>query len=264
GETRAAAHAGAARVWLDSDPEKALALLPEITNERLHARIHSAMAAYRAMESPEAGFAYADSLPDSKMREMARRSVLESWAERDPAAASRYLLSQPSPADVWFTQRAILEWARLEPEAAVAFTIQHDKPLLDTGIHVPSPLHYAMNHWAADDPVSAAGWLSQQPAGLARDRATGVFAGVVARQQPDVAIEWASSIRDRSQRNSALGVVLGEWGRQDPSRAVAWLETSGYDEDYIRLFKASLETSLSGDYLSRSSTNYVHGTIIRY
>ncbi|MGV3659606.1 MAG: hypothetical protein ACO1TE_05465 [Prosthecobacter sp.] len=242
---RHALYAGAARALMHADPEKALALMPEIENARLRQQITSATAAYRAAISPEAGFAFADSLTDEKARRLARQSVLNTWAENDPAAAARYALaSQLPPDEGYMGMRYQLghKWAELDPQAAVSHALTHE-PQDEAGSPGGTVLGSAMSQWVYSDPYTASGWVNALPSGTRRDTAAAALARASMRMEPDGAMVWAANIADPGLRQRTVQSCFETWLRMDQSQAARWLEQAALDESTHQALAAAAQSA---------------------
>lgn len=225
-EPRRALFAGAARALIDADPEQALALLPEITDVRLRQRIMSATAAYRTAVSPEQGLAYADSLPDETARQLARESVLNTWAENDPAAAARHMLATGMPMDdssMAARQQIGSKWAQLDPQAAVSYALAHE-PQSAEAFAGGALLGSAMRQWVQRDPYAASVWVNELPTGTHRDQAAAALASASLYREPDGAMAWAANIADPVLRGLIVKHSFETWLNLDAGRARGWLE----------------------------------------
>lgn len=241
---RRALFAGAARALIDADPEKALALLPEIGDARLRRQITSATAAYRAASSPEAGLAYAETLTDETARRMARQSVLTTWAESDPAAAAKYAMESGLSADDAFIvvrQRLGGRWAELDPQGAATYALAHE-PQNPNQATPDSLLSSAMRQWVNQDPYAASGWVSALPAGVQRDQAVAVLAHAAIRAEPDGALAWAGNIADPALRQHTLQNCFALWVRADHDQAARWLEQAVLDASTRQILNAAVQS----------------------
>lgn len=243
--TRRAVFAGAARALVDADPEKALALLPEIGDARLQRQITSATAAYRAASSPQAGIAYAESLTDETARQMARQSVLRTWAESDPAAAARYGLESGLLADNAFSsvrQQLGGRWAELDPQGAAAYALQHE-PQNPNQAAPDSLLSSALRQWVRQDPYAASSYVNALPAGTQRDQTVALLAHAAIHAEPDGALAWAGNIADPALRQLTVQNCFALWLRQDQERAAAWLRQAPLEESTRQILNAAVQST---------------------
>ncbi len=243
--SRRALFAGAARALIHADPEKALALLPEIGDERLRQHITSATAAYRAAISPAAGFAYAESLADETSRRLARQSALTTWSENDPAAAARYALESGLATDDAFIvvrQQLGRKWAELDPQGAATYALAHE-PQNPNQARPDSLLSSAMRQWVGQDPYAASGWVSALPAGEQRDQTVALLAHAAIHSEPDGALAWAGNIADPALRQRTLQNCFALWVQADNSRAAGWLEQATLDAGTRQILSAAVQSA---------------------
>lgn len=218
--TRAAAMTGATRALLHFDPELALQLAGEITDQALQRHVYSAVAAYRASTSPEEGFAFADALPDELARQRARASVLLTWGENDPVGAFRHAAGS-SGGDMVDTLRQIGQrWMEIDPQAAAAASLGLEGPVFDT----------LMQNWVSRDPFSASRWVKELPMDGSRDRAASQLARAAVYEQPEGALVWAAGIADEALRRQTLESCFATWRSEDRARAEAWFQQADLDE----------------------------------
>ncbi len=230
GEARTPLFVGAARALVGSDPEKALALLPEITNMRVKNMITSATAAYRAVVSPQEGFAFADSLADESAKRLARESVLKTWAENDPAAAARHALASDDKLDKNVHYDLGHKWAALDPQSAASYALAHET-INPESSSLSTMFGAAMNSWVNDDPYAASRWATELPVGNQRDRAAAALAQSAVRSEPNGALQWAAGIADETLRRQTVEACFGKWLNQDRAQAVTWMEQASLDEN---------------------------------
>ncbi|HEY1050487.1 MAG TPA: hypothetical protein VGE39_12050, partial [Prosthecobacter sp.] len=243
-EPRRALFMGAARALIDKDPEQALALLPEISDVRMRQRITSATAAYRAAVSPEQGLAYADSLTDETARRLARESVLNTWAENDPAAVARHMLATGAPMDD--SSRSVRQqigskWAQLDPQAAVSHALAHE-PQSAEAFSGGTLLAAAMGQWTQSDSYAASAWVNGLPAGTQRDQAAAALAVAILHQEPGGAMAWAVNIADPVLRGATVKHGFETWANLDAGRAGSWLEQATLDDATRQVLTAALKS----------------------
>ena len=121
------------------------------------------------------------------------------------------------------------KWAEVDPTAAMAFT--------DTmGIAGAFVRPTVLQGWASSDPVNAAKYYTDNPQQFAMMNMMGgrggrgfgqgpgaIIAGEWAKQDPDAALEWSSSLKTGS--GDALKSVVAEVAKTDPSKAAAMAAT---------------------------------------
>ncbi|MDP4625778.1 MAG: hypothetical protein NWT08_11640 [Akkermansiaceae bacterium] len=121
------------------------------------------------------------------------------------------------------------KWAEVDPTAAMAFT--------DTmGFAGAFVRPTVLQGWASTDPVNAAKYYTDNPQqfammdmmggrgrGMGAQGAGAIIAGEWAKQDPDAALEWASSLKSGS--GDAMRSVVSEVAKSDPSKAAAMAAT---------------------------------------
>ncbi len=263
---RRALFAGAARALVHADPEKALALLPEIGDTRLRQQITSVTAAYRAAASPEAGLAYADSLVDEGARLAARQSVMNTWSESDPAAAARYALEAGLTTGNEFTmlrQQLGRKWAELDPQGAVSYALEHESQ--NTNQATPdSLLSAAMRQWMVQDPYSASSYVSSLPAGAARDATAATLAHAAINLEPDGAMAWAANIADAEVRQRTMQNCFATWLRTDQDNAARWLEQASVEPPVRQMMETAVQAAAARQRTSYPSQREQGSVILVY
>lgn len=121
------------------------------------------------------------------------------------------------------------KWAEVDPTSAMAFT--------DTmGFAGAFVRPTVLSGWASTDPVNAAKYYTDNPQQFAMMNMMGgrggrgmgqgpgaIIAGEWAKQDPDAALEWASSLKTGS--GDALRSVVSEVAKTDPAKAAAMVAT---------------------------------------
>lgn len=231
------------RSLVRTDPEAALKLLPDVKHPILRALVTSAVAGFRAAESPLDGLAFANALTDDEQRRKARNAVYFTWAESDPPGAARYALESGDPEAQIMLSSAGTYWAMADPESACRFALEHDQT---TDLRL---LASSVGVWAGREPVGAAQWVDALPQGAQRDRSAAALATHVVYHFPEEAMIWAQNVADPDRRRQALASCFGSWLYKDPEACRAWLESAVLDE----VTKNALGSQLEGR-LNRPST----------
>jgi len=122
-------------------------------------------------------------------------SVLSSWANADPVAASA--------------------WAAQFPESDLR----------------QNALRNLMSNWAQNDPVGAGQFLAGLAGGKSRDSAAQSYVSQLSWQSPELAAPFVNFIADDNQRySSAMNVARG-YLRNDPVGAEKWIAGLTLTED---------------------------------
>lgn len=125
------------------------------------------------------------------------------------------------------------KWAEVDPTSAMAFT--------DTmGFAGAFVRPTVLSGWASTDPLNAAKYYTDNPQQFAMMNMMGgrggrgmgqgpgaIIAGEWAKQDPDAALEWASTLKTGSA--DALRSVVSEVAKSDPAKAAAMVATMPED-----------------------------------
>jgi hypothetical protein len=137
-----------------------------------------------------------------------------------------------------------------DPQAAVAIALESDRAdaphLLATLasqspeqvwaalMHVGDPLarlqyqNAVASAWAIDDPERAFASIADLPEHWTRDQLMRQVTWSIARTEPQLAIELAST-RPAHEKHELLEALADQWSRQDPAAAAQWIEGLGID-----------------------------------
>jgi hypothetical protein len=156
-------------------------------------------------------------------RNAALTSLVNSWAGEDPASVLDWGIRGANGFDEsrdLAVQSGIRGIARVDPADAVR--------QLDT---VPPALQASANSalvevWSEIDAESAAAWLSSKPKGPAIDGAAGRLALSLAREDPEMAMEWALAITAPESRTNTAREVARQWKQRNPDAARAFASKS--------------------------------------
>lgn len=156
------------------------------------------IAAYRQVGSeltkadPAAGRAWCDEYCEGPFGKGIRQIVARRWAEQDAPAALEWLSKAPESGDRKIAvTTAYRRWWQLDQDAAARW-------LESIGIDGMQP------------------WLAP---------AVGIYAPVLARTDPQEALQWAA-VADDDRKTSVLISIARSWHEQDPAAADAWIEQS--------------------------------------
>jgi hypothetical protein len=80
--------------------------------------------------------------------------------------------------------------------------------------------------WSEIDAESAAAWLASKPKGPQIDGAAGRLALSLAREDPEMAMEWALAITAPESRANTAREVVRQWKQRSPDAARAFASKS--------------------------------------
>ncbi len=202
--------------------EEAQEAMRQIQDAKRLTEATSYLAATLAGDDPLEGLRYADALPTPRGRELARRSVLHTWSERDVSTATGYLKSNA---------------AELTPdEAALIFKLwsaQNRVEAADWAAELPDKnagtnlINRTAAEWARQDPDSAMQWLSAQPPSDQKERWIYSFAQghTTSTNSPDYAMSLAFQQHraPSEQKTNQVVTLVKRWLNFDEKAASGWL-----------------------------------------
>ena len=201
GASRSRAVSRAVQILTSTDPARASELVGELPPGDLQGMAAVTVAHALASRNIETALEWVKTLAVDYTRWTALNGVLSVWAQKDQAAAARYVLDMPPG----------------------------------------QPLEFAARHLAfilASNPRDAILWAEALPSDGARAAAHPMIASAWAQRAPPDAVRWAASLRENPQRADALTAAFSYWMLMDPKAAQAWLETADIDLRIKAQFKA--------------------------
>jgi hypothetical protein len=161
-------------------------------------------------------------LTDPTDSEIALANIAESWANRDPQAATAFAMTLTPGESRWqAAAMAASRWARQDPRKAADWSwASNDAEVRRRGVKE------VLDIWVGVDPVESAKWLEHRPPGPDRDQAFRDFATVAVLWTPDIAVRDALLISNEMTRVEVLNDCLPRWFEVDPAAATNWLNTA--------------------------------------
>jgi hypothetical protein len=126
-------------------------------------------------------------MQEGEALERAMASIADSWSERDPSAAVKWLGQIEDPA------------------------IRSDS------------LAVATRNWASDDPEAAGEWIRSIEPSPEMDRPVTSYVKTIFNKNPQEAMIYASRVSDDKRRNKLLEGLVQHWMKRDPEGAEAFL-----------------------------------------
>jgi hypothetical protein len=161
-----------------------------------------AVAPVMAQQDAPKAIAWAKSLTDSDIRDIALQQVVTRWADNEPAAAAPWVLTEPEG-----TARAEL-------------------------------VHTIAMNWMASNSGDALIWVESLPPGASRDSAADAVAAKLAPTDPANAAGWAESISRLDLRSARMEQVAEAWLKIDRTAAQAWVRNANLPpEAKLRLLR---------------------------
>lgn len=244
--------------WVQSDPDAALQFA---VSNRGYENVADAVFEQAAAADLQTALDRAKSLPNSDLRYMALRGVLNfmadtdpigalqlaqtlgdfpgneplssvvyrQWAANDPQAAALQA-SQDNAGGGWRSPvgQVVRTWAGQDPTAAANWALS----LTDPETQARS-ISQVMRQWTREDLTAATNWVNALPAGVTHDTAVAALAFSMAASDPQSAISWAGNIVDATARNNALQRISREVMSRDPTNGNAILQAAGVPANLI-------------------------------
>jgi hypothetical protein len=188
-----------ASVWARSDPEQAIQFSRNLPAGEQRDCLMGACIRTLASSSPEKAVELLAQIPESATsREDLVNSIAAGWGRSDPAAAAKWVISQPSPQARQSASGALVE------------------------------------AWAREDVSAAAAWADKLSDPHVRDSAVSKMSQFIAYDDPKAAAEWASTISDEGLLKSRMRKAVRLWGEQDPVAAKQWVTENQHLPDAER------------------------------
>jgi hypothetical protein len=184
-------------------------------------------------DGPEAGFRWAEAIPDDepgtpeRLKVNAMRRTATAAVEVDPEKAAAFAAEHGEERHgVGMYRRVGVRRAELgEAEAALDWL-----STLPAGSQRESAVGETFRTWMLNDREASVAWLraAEKDGEFAAwlDPAVRVYAVSLTRQDPEEALAWAARIRAEDRRRQTRVNVLVTWRDTDPVAAQAWLDQS--------------------------------------
>ena len=212
-----------------------------------------------AQTDPLAAFALVDEMPAGQYRERARRDVFFQWVQRDPDAATEWVMSlDPEqsrsflrhnpmivysdvelairllprvPADIaadWQVSIAAKLAENGEFERALSFARQYE-----SSPNYEQLLVSTIEHAYSADPRRIEQYVREMPGGKTRDRVYASILQADARSDPEAALNRLSLIENEQVRASTASDLARHWHRVDAYSLNNWLaqQPAGTERD---------------------------------
>ncbi|MEM9480986.1 MAG: hypothetical protein AAGA58_15135 [Verrucomicrobiota bacterium] len=177
----------------------------------------------RTMSAEDAA-AWAENLPEGRLRASAMDRVAHDYVGDDPVAAATWaeqFVGTEHAARV--IEEVGDEWAERDPVASINWL----ESLEDSDGKMMA-FRSAVGEWVKRDPKAASEYILNMPKSAPeRDPAISGFVSRLVHEDPVSAITWAGEISDNGRREATLVSAGRQYLRQDPAAAMEWLLGSG-------------------------------------
>ncbi|MEA3209541.1 MAG: hypothetical protein QOE70_2598 [Chthoniobacter sp.] len=164
GDARGSAISAAAEVWLEANPQAAMAWV---------------------MQRPDTAIGDCGNL---------FQSAIQSWSSNDPAGASRFVQSMPAGKQRELGLKSVAQhWAFKDIGSAVQWvqSLPEDKAKTEA-------LGSVLSQWSYEDPPAVAAFLAGQPAVAKTGELLAAIGEKWAKRDPAAALAWAAGAAERS------------------------------------------------------------------
>jgi hypothetical protein len=190
---------------------------------------------------PRAAVAYAQSLPETSLRERAITAALTGWAKADLAGLREWKADLlPTALKLQANGAVVTEMAETNPEQA--FDMAFSGKVVD---HMPDfpALQSLFNKWVERDPLRAA----QRAEGLSHTMWRSIslqnVASEWAKRDPQSAAQWLQQLPSDRYDSKFLAPVLQVWARKDADAVYGWLAQQPSGKERDRLVREATEIS---------------------
>lgn len=205
--------------WGELDPEKAFAYAITLPESRLKCEAVNFATAKLTVKKPEQAAEAVLRMPPGASRSGALDVLAETWARGNAPDALRWAGRLPDGASkqsafqsIWFI------WVHTDPVAAAAEV--HKVP---SGDIKNAFITNIAGEWAATDPAAAIKWSEGLPPGTEQQLAQSNIAGSWGDWNPSAAGMFALALPDEETRRLAVGAVAERWATQNPQAGAEWL-----------------------------------------
>jgi hypothetical protein len=215
-----------AGAWAQVDPAAAMAAVENLDRPDLAMQLKSQVIRHWADQDAEAAMEWALAQPISPERAGLVSASLMSLASTDPQRAFALTDGLSGVARQQAMVNVLGVWSRVDPKMALqtATSISNDEMRRRAVVQIAGA--YAQMY-----PNEAAQWLAEL--GPAEgDQAAVMVVGVLARHDPQLAVDLVAGISDPDHQRNAASRLAGSWARTDPEAAARW--ASEVDDSELR------------------------------
>lgn len=192
-------------------------LLPSLEDPQLGLLDEAAVTIARqwAAEAPDAAMAWAEKLPEGRLKSDVVDSALVGWAETNPDAAFAYYLKTRSK-DAAPAVPLFEAWAQSSPQAAAEAAAGIQDPAIRM-----NAVSGVVSGWLQNsgDRAEIEKWVGQLPSARDRDVANAQIADALSFDEPVAAWQRAVTIQNVQDRREALKSAFASMVESDPSEA---------------------------------------------
>lgn len=213
-----------------NDPPRAVALLADVEESGLRARLAHHVAGVWAVVNPEAAARWlaegGNRFFDPRQLSDELAAVVTRWAAFAPEAAAKFIDARPpdsglpSGPTALDLGQACLEWGRKDPAASLAWV----QSLPATDPRAPAAFQGVLQGWAEQDPAGAARFVRQ--AIVADPVPNGPMALLIVNvwslKDPGASARWAAGLPPNAARPQAVRAAAAHWAQVDAANVALW------------------------------------------
>jgi hypothetical protein len=207
--------------WAKADPEGAMKVALKLGQTSAGKEVLKYVGRAWAERDPEAGLRSISALPAESAGPIGHELIAQ-WAQRDLAAAMRFVASQGDAAfRASLASGLVATWGKSDPAAALAWSNENLR-----GPARADAVSGLIKAAAEKDIATAAELVAGMEGGPAQNRAcASIFETWFnkGKDQREAALEWLSGIDDRVAREAAFERVQWNWMWNDPAGAKEFL-----------------------------------------
>ncbi len=117
-------------------------------------------------------------------------------------------------------------WGQRDPISAAKYFDE-----LPAGEGRSDGMREVVEHWAKDDPEATGNWLNEKEPSADLDQVYAAYAKEVSKENGEGAMDWARTIAEPKLKEKTITAVGQNWYRQDKAEVEAWLPDSGLSEE---------------------------------
>jgi len=152
-------------------------------------------------------------------------NILNSWTEKDPAAAAKFAVTLPEALQPTILQNISRSWIREGGKEAADWV-----ETLPEGNVRNAAMERLGAAWSEHDTTRSHAWLNALPQGSGRWSATRGIASSTIDDDPDAALGLVRSISNETERINVLASVWRDWSQKNKPSAEDWLKNTNLSE----------------------------------
>ncbi len=143
------------------------------------------------------------------------------WSELDPAAAAAFMDTVPAPPGSMFpdSHQIAMNWAAVDPQAALAWAQQHD---LNSTFQTHFATSGAINGWWQKEPGAAEAYVASHMSTLEDRQIASTLVSQIFNSDPKRAVDFVNQLPDVEARRQADSMIAIQLGWTDPKGAAVW------------------------------------------